>query len=53
MGNILYLGDRKNKALEYYNRAYAKDPEKPKALAVARANHDLENYETARRSIRR
>jgi hypothetical protein len=45
MGNVLFLGDQQDKALEYYNRAYAKDPTNPKVLlAVARANHDLENY---------
>ncbi|MGA2640347.1 MAG: tetratricopeptide repeat protein, partial [Spirochaetia bacterium] len=50
MGNILYLSDQKEKALEYYNRAYAKDPENPKVLlAVAKANHDLENYGTVKK----
>jgi tetratricopeptide (TPR) repeat protein len=45
MGNILYLSDHEDIALDYYNRAYAKDPENPRALlAVAKANHDLENY---------
>ena len=45
MGNIFYLSDQKVKALDYYNRAYAKDPENPKVmLAVAKVNHDLENY---------
>ena len=42
MGNILYLSDQKDKALEYYNRAYAKDPENPRVLlAVAKTNRDL------------
>jgi tetratricopeptide (TPR) repeat protein len=50
MGNVYYLSDRKDDALKYYNRAYAKDPENPKVLlAVARVNHDLENYETAKK----
>jgi tetratricopeptide (TPR) repeat protein len=45
MGNILYLGDQKEKALDYYNRAYAKDPKNPRVLlAVAKASHDLEDY---------
>ena len=44
-GNILYLRDEKEKALDYYNRAYAKDPENPNViLAVAKTYHDLENY---------
>jgi hypothetical protein len=37
-------GDAK-KALEYYNQAYQKAPGNPRVLlAVARANHGLENY---------
>ncbi len=45
IGNILYLSDQKEKALDYYNRAYAKDPENPRVLlAVAKASHDLEDY---------
>jgi tetratricopeptide (TPR) repeat protein len=48
MGNIMYLNDQKEKALEYYNLAYAKDPENPHALlAVATVNHELENYPLA------
>jgi len=47
MGNIFYLNDQKEKALVYYNRAYAKDPENPKVLLqVARVNHDLGHYGT-------
>jgi len=47
MGNIFYLNDQKEKALAYYNRAYAKDPENPRVLLqVARVNHDLEHYGT-------
>jgi tetratricopeptide (TPR) repeat protein len=50
MGNILYLNDQKEKALVYYNRAYAKDPENPRVLLqVARVNHDLENYDTVKK----
>ncbi|MGA2611867.1 MAG: tetratricopeptide repeat protein [Spirochaetia bacterium] len=45
MGNIFYINDQKEKALEYYNRAYAKDPDNADVLlAVAKVNHDLENY---------
>jgi tetratricopeptide (TPR) repeat protein len=45
IGNILYLSNQKEKALDYYNRAYAKDPENPRVLlAVAKASHDLEDY---------
>jgi tetratricopeptide (TPR) repeat protein len=48
LGNIMYLSDQKEKALEYYNLAYAKDPENPHALlAVATVNHELENYSLA------
>ncbi len=44
-GNILYLSDQKEKALDYFNRAYARDPENPRVLlAVAKASHDLEDY---------
>ncbi len=44
-GHILYLNDQKEKALDYYNRSYAKDPENPRVLlAVARASHDLQDY---------
>jgi tetratricopeptide (TPR) repeat protein len=50
MGNILYLSDQKEKALDYYNRAYAKDPENTRVLlAVAKVNHDLENYFAAKK----
>jgi tetratricopeptide (TPR) repeat protein len=45
MGNIFYINDQKEKALDYYNRAYAKDPDNADVLlAVAKVNHDLENY---------
>jgi tetratricopeptide (TPR) repeat protein len=50
MGNILYLGEQKDKALAYYNRAYVKDPANPKVLlAAAKTNHDLEKYDTAKK----
>jgi tetratricopeptide (TPR) repeat protein len=49
MGNILYLSNHKDEALTYYNRAYAKDPKNPRVLlAVAKMNHDLENYGTVK-----
>ncbi len=45
MGNVLYLRDQKEKALDYFNLAYAKDPGNPRVLlAVAKVCHDLENY---------
>jgi tetratricopeptide (TPR) repeat protein len=45
MGHIQYLNKNKEKALDYYDRAYAKEPDNPNVLlAVARVNHDLENY---------
>jgi tetratricopeptide (TPR) repeat protein len=48
MGNLVYLGGDRQKALEYYTRAQAKMPDSPSVLlAVARVNHDLENYEAA------
>lgn len=51
MGNILYLSDQKVKALDFYNRAYAKDPENPRVLlSVARVNHDIENYFAAEKA---
>src|SRR5208282_245326 len=44
-GNLLFLTDQKEKALDFYNRALAKDPDNPKVLlAVAIVNHDLENF---------
>jgi tetratricopeptide (TPR) repeat protein len=50
MGNILYLTDQKEKALDFYNRAYAKDPSNPRVLlSVAKASHDLEDYFRTRR----
>jgi len=51
MGNILYLSDQKEKALDLYNRAYARDPRNPRVLlAVAKASHDLENYFAAKKA---
>lgn len=51
MGNILYLGNQKEKAMDLYNRAYARDPKNPRVLlAVAKASHDLENYFAAKKA---
>ena len=51
IGNVFYLNDGKEKALDYYNRAYAKDPKNPRVLlAVAKASHDLENYYLAKKA---
>jgi tetratricopeptide (TPR) repeat protein len=50
MGNLFYLEDQKEKALEYYGRASAKDPDNPNVLlAEAIVNHDLENYYQVRK----
>jgi ABC-type oligopeptide transport system substrate-binding subunit/tetratricopeptide (TPR) repeat protein len=50
MGNILYVSDQKEKAMDYYDRAYVKEPENPRVLlAVAKVNHDLENYFAAKK----
>ena len=51
MGNIYFVGSQMDKALEYYNRAYKKDPNNPTVLlCVARANHALENYSIAKQA---
>ena len=45
LGHLLYLTGEEQSALTYYNKALALSPDNPRAvLAVARANHDLENY---------
>ena len=50
LGNIYSLSDQKEKALQYYNRAYSKEHDNPRVLlAVARVNHDLENYYQVRK----
>ena len=49
IGNLYYIQDNLNKAREYYLRAQTLSPNNPKVLlAVARIDHDLENYGTAR-----
>ena len=51
MGNIYFVGSQMDKALEYYNRAYKKDPNNPTVLlCVARVNHSLENYSIAKQA---
>jgi tetratricopeptide (TPR) repeat protein len=49
MGNIFFLKDDIAKAKEYYDEAAGYEPENPKALlCVARVDHKLENYGTAK-----
>jgi tetratricopeptide (TPR) repeat protein len=51
MGNISFLKKDIKEALEYYQRASAKDPDNPKVLlSVARCSHELENYGLVRNS---
>jgi tetratricopeptide (TPR) repeat protein len=45
MGNISFLTGSAKKALQYYQRAEKKAPDKAVVLlGIARANHELENY---------
>ena len=47
MGNIGFLNKDFKGALEYYQRAFIKEPDNPKVLlSIARASHELENYGT-------
>ncbi len=51
IGNIYFVQSHVDKALEFYNRAYKKDPNSPTVLlCVARANHALENYSIAKKA---
>ncbi len=51
MGNISFLNNEIKDALEYYERALVIEPDNPKVLlSIARAGHELENYETVRDS---
>lgn len=51
MGNISFLGEDIKGALRYYERAAAIEPDNPKVLlSIARAGHELENYETVKDS---
>ncbi|KKL69087.1 hypothetical protein LCGC14_2118450, partial [marine sediment metagenome] len=44
-GNIYFMEDDMEKALSFYERAYASEPGNSKAiLCMARVNHELENY---------
>lgn len=52
LGNIYYLRDNTDKALELYSQAAAKDPDNPTVLlCLARANHKQENYGAAARAF--
>ena len=49
MGNLKYMAGELKEALAYYARASALGPDNPTVLlGIARVNHDLENYGTAR-----
>ncbi len=49
MGNIYFLSDKTDEALEWYRRAEAVDPLNPKVIAaVARTQYELEQYGEAR-----
>lgn len=51
LGNVYYLKGEWAKALEYYNRASSIDPSNPMVLLqIAKANVELENFGTAKRS---
>jgi tetratricopeptide (TPR) repeat protein len=49
LGNLAYLGQKFDAALDYYNQAQKVEPANPTVLlAVARVNHALENYGVAK-----
>jgi len=49
VGNLLYMREEFDRALAFFERAARQDPGKPQVLlAMARTNHELENYGTAR-----
>jgi len=51
LGNIFFLAGEMDKSLEYYERAQSQEPRNPKVLlAIARANHELENYGNVKRA---
>lgn len=51
LGNIHFLADDLFTALDYYEAAQAVAPDNPDVLLnIARANHEIENYGTARRA---
>jgi len=51
LGNIYFMQDKDEKALEYYNRAAKKAPKNATVLlCIARANHAMENYSSAKKA---
>lgn len=51
LGNIYFMQDNNEKALEYYNRAAKKAPKNATVLlCIARANHAMENYSSAKKA---
>ncbi len=45
MGNVYYVRENMDRALEYYEMAYENNPENTRViLSIARVNHSLENY---------
>jgi tetratricopeptide (TPR) repeat protein len=49
LGNVYYLREKWELALEYYERAYRKAPDNPVVLLpITRIHHKLENYTLAR-----
>ncbi|MBT3271919.1 MAG: hypothetical protein HN368_02095 [Spirochaetales bacterium] len=54
LGNIAYLESDFNSALAYFTRAFGIKPDDPHVLlSLARVNHELENYGTARKQYDR
>jgi tetratricopeptide (TPR) repeat protein len=51
LGNIYFMQDENEKALEFYNRAAKKAPKNATVLlCIARANHAMENYSSAKKA---
>jgi hypothetical protein len=51
LGNIYFMQDGKDKALEYYTRAAKKAPKNATVLlSIARVNHAMENYSSAKKA---
>jgi len=51
IGNIHFMKDNNEKALEYYSRAAKKAPKNATVLlCIARANHAMENYSSAKKA---
>ena len=54
LGNIRFLEDRIRDALKYYERAEQISPHHPKVLlAIARVNHEIENFVSVQVAYRR